>query len=238
MNKSMLPVVILAGGLATRLRPFTEKTPKSLFEINGEPFIAHQLRLLRKNNIRKVVICAGFLGEKIYDFIQDGSRFELQVTYVYDGVQLLGTGGAIKQALPHLEEAFFVLNGDSYLPCNFQAIQAVFKESQKMALMTIFQNDDLWDVSNVEFRNGILEAYDKKNRTKKMCHIDYGLGILTQQAFKYVPQNCFYDLADLYQTLLHQKQLAAYEVNRRFYEIGSFAGINEFSDYLKDSLYE
>src|SRR5262245_42642137 len=128
---NLFPVVILAGGLATRLRPLTENIPKSLIEINHEPFIAHQLRLLAKNNISKVVLCVGFLGEQIEAYVKKGAHFGLEVSYVQDGHLLLGTGGAIKKALPTLGEAFFVLYGDSYLMCDYQAIQYAFMKSKK-----------------------------------------------------------------------------------------------------------
>src|SRR3990167_2799251 len=232
MNNTLFPVVILAGGLATRLHPLTEQFPKSLISIHGEPFIVHQLRLLRKNHIQRVVICVGFLGEQIAEFVGDGSQFGLNVTYVYDGPTLLGTGGAIKHALPFLGSHFFILYGDSYLPCDFQAVQTAFIKSQQMALMTVFQNKGIWDVSNIEFQNKQILVYDKKNRTAKMHYIDYGLGVITAHAFDAVPPNTPYDLADLYQLLLNKQQLVAHEIHERFYEIGSFAGIKELEYYL------
>src|ERR1041385_7195439 len=124
----MLPVAILAGGLATRLRPVTEKIPKSLVEINGEPFLAHQLRLLASRGIRRVTLCVGYLGEMVEAFAGDGGRFGLEVTYSPDGPQLRGTGGAVAQALPLLGEDFFVLYGDSYLPCDYAAVERAFHE--------------------------------------------------------------------------------------------------------------
>src|SRR5215475_16199750 len=114
----MLPVAILAGGLATRLRPITERIPKALIEINGEPFIAHQLRLLRSRGIRRVVLCLCYLGEMVRDFVGGGQAFDLAVEYSFDGPVLLGTAGAIHRAIPLLGGAFFVLYGDSWLPCD------------------------------------------------------------------------------------------------------------------------
>ena len=153
MTNDLFPVILLAGGMATRLQPLTEKTPKALIKINGQPFISHQLRLLKKNNINRVVICTGYLGEQIRDYVGDGAHYELAVNYVDDGAQLLGTGGAIVKALPYLEKNFFVLYGDSYLLCDYEAIQHRFINSQKLVLMTVFKNDGLWDVSNIDFKN-------------------------------------------------------------------------------------
>ena len=185
----MLPVAILAGGLATRLRPLTEKIPKALVEINGEPFIAHQLRLLESKGIRRIVLCLGYCGEMVRDLVRDGSRFGLAVDYSFDGPTLRGTAGAIHQALPVLDEAFFVLYGDSYLTCDYAAVAQAFHDQGKTGLMTVFQNEGHWDSSNVEFAAGRILAYDKKNPTPRMRSIDYGLGVFHRRAFARIAPN-------------------------------------------------
>src|SRR5262245_17339167 len=213
MSTGMLPVAILAGGLATRLRPLTETIPKALIEVNGEPFIAHQLRLLRANGIERVVICSGYLGEMIQERVESGTHSGLHVEFAFDGPRLLGTAGAIKQALPALGPAFFVMYGDSYLPCDYRAVQTAFARSGKPALMTVFHNQGRWDTSNIEYVDGCLVAYDKFNPTPRMQHIDYGLGIFSHSAFSLVPDGQSYDLAVLYQELLKRGELAACEVS-------------------------
>jgi NDP-sugar pyrophosphorylase family protein len=227
----MLTAAIVAGGLATRLRPLTETIPKSLIAINGEPFVAHQLRLLRKNGFEHVVMCVGHMGEMIQDFVGDGSAFGLAVEYSWDASAPLGTGGAIRNALPYLGDEFFVMYGDSYLPCDYRAVEASFLAAHRPALMTVFYNEGQWDASNVDLREGRIVAYDKKNRTHRMRHIDYGLGVFQRSVFKGLPPvSC--DLATIYQDLLARNELAAYEVKERFYEVGSFDGIRTFSAYL------
>jgi N-acetyl-alpha-D-muramate 1-phosphate uridylyltransferase len=235
MSKGMFPVAILAGGLATRLRPLTETIPKALVDINGEPFITHQLRLLASNRIDQVIICAGYLGEMIQESVGDGSQFGLRVSFSFDGPRLCGTAGAVKKALRSLGHCFFVLYGDSYLPCNFRAIQTEFEKSGRPALMTVLLNEGRWDRSNVEFTNGHIMAYDKQNQTPRMHHIDYGLGVFHPSAFELVPEGQAYDLAKLYQDLLARGELAAYEVRERFYEIGSFEGLEDTRRYLATS---
>ena len=232
MSNAMFPVAILAGGVATRLQPLTETIPKALLDVNGEPFIAHQLRLLQVNGIERVIVCAGHLGKMIQDYVGEGVRFGLQVEFSFDGPRLLGTAGAVKRALPFLSDSFFVLYGDTYLPCDYRAIQTEFENSGRPALMTVFRNEDHWDRSNVEFTKGRIVAYDKRNRTPGMRHIDYGLGVFHQGAFSIVPPDQPYDLAALYQHLLRQGELAAYEVHQRFYEIGSLEGLEETRRYL------
>lgn len=229
----MLPVAILAGGLATRLRPLTETIPKSLIEINGEPFLWHQLRLLRENGVERVVLCVSHLGQQVRDSVGDGDAFGLHVDYSFDGAELLGTAGALKRAQPLLGASFFVLYGDSYLPIDLPAVEAAFRTSGKAALMTVYSNAGQWDSSNVEFADGRIAVYDKKLRTERMRHIDYGLGVLSDAALERVPQGRAWDLASLYQDLLRDGELAAFEAPHRFYEIGSFSGIEELSSYLR-----
>jgi NDP-sugar pyrophosphorylase family protein len=228
----MLPVAILAGGLATRLHPLTEKIPKALLPINGEPFISHQMRLLVASGIERVILCAGFLGEQIQEFVGDGSRFGLTAEFSFDGPTLRGTAGAIKQALPKLGSEFFVLYGDSYLPCDYQAVQSAFQHSGREALMTVFHNVGQWDSSNVDYSGGRIWAYDKKNPTSRMEYIDYGLGVFRDSAFAGIADNQPHDLADLFQDLLANRTLAGFEIKERFYEIGSMAGLRELSDHL------
>jgi len=227
------PIAILAGGLATRLRPVTTTIPKALIEVAGEPFLAHQLRLLRRNGFQRVVLLVGYLGEQIQAFAGDGSDFGLHVEYVFDGPVLLGTAGALRRALPVLGAEFAVIYGDSYLRCDYAAAIASFRGSGKQGLMTVYRNEGLWDTSNVEFAGGRILAYDKANRTPAMQHIDYGLGAFHGAAFDDVPEGVPYDLATVYQHLLARGALAAWESPERFYEIGSVEGIADLERFLR-----
>lgn len=227
-----LPVAILAGGLATRLRPLTEKIPKSLLEVSGQPFAVHQIELLKAHGLTRIVFCVGYMGEKVESELGDGHRWGVHLEYVFDGPNLLGTGGALHQALPYLGNAFFVLYGDSYLECDYAGIERAFAESGKQGLMTVFRNENRWDRSNVAFVNGSILRYDKCHSADDMQHIDYGLGILKASVFEAYPQDSALDLFVIYQDLLRQQQLAGYEVPHRFYEIGSFAGLKETREHL------
>jgi MurNAc alpha-1-phosphate uridylyltransferase len=232
MSRPMLPVVILAGGLATRLGPLAQSVPKCLVDVGGEPFLIHQLRQLHERGVREVLCCLGHLGEQVVDSVGDGTAFGLSVEYAFDGPRLLGTAGGIKRALPRLPEAFFVLYGDSYLECDYAEVLDTYRASGKLALMTVFANAHRWDTSNVEYADGRIVAYDKVNRTERMRHIDYGLGILDGRAFDSVPDGVPHDLAAVYQEMLGRGELAAYEATRRFYEIGSPAGFEETRRHL------
>lgn len=233
MTDTPLTAAILAGGLATRLRPIAATIPKAMLDVNGEPFLVHQLRLLRANGVGRVVLCVGHLGEQIAETIGDRA-FGIEVTYAFDGPTLLGTAGALRRALPQLPDQFLVLYGDSYLRFDYQAAWRAFRASNKRGLMTVFHNQGDWDHSNVIFDGQRILAYDKINRTPTMRYIDYGLGILDRDAFASVPEGKPYDLATLYQELLAGDELAAYEVFERYYEIGSPAGLEELRTLLAD----
>jgi len=232
MLTGLFPVAILAGGLATRSRPITEKIPKALIEVAGKPFVYRQLDYLFRQGIAKVVVCVGYLGEQIETAIGDGRAFDLTVQYSFDGPVLLGTGGALRRALPLLGERFFVLYGDSYLPCDFHAVQRAFLESGKPALMAVLRNEGRWDKSNVLMRDGRMVEYDKRFPRPEMAHIDYGLGILSAAVLETYSENRAFDLADVYHELSLAGRLAGFEVSERFYEIGSPQGLKEAEAYF------
>ena len=226
------PVVILAGGLATRLRPLTEKIPKALVEVAGRPFLEHQLELLKQNSIAEVILCLGYLGEMIEQRYGDGEALGIRIRYSFDGPILLGTGGAIKRASPLLPDAFFVLYGDSYLPIDFQAVAAAFIEAGQPALMTVYANADAWDTSNVWFEQDRIRLYSKREKLPEMRFIDYGLMVCTRQIFDDSPSDVPFNLADTLETLSRKGQLAGHEVYQRFYEIGSPSGLAELDQLL------
>ena len=225
-----LPIAILAGGLATRLLPVTSQIPKSLVDVAGHPFAEHQIELLRRNGITDIVFLVGHLGETVRDTLGDGSRWGVQLRYVFDGPFPLGTGGSLAAALPYLGERFFVLYGDSYLECDYAAVEQTFLASGKSGLMTVCRNDNRWDRSNVLFADGRIVSYNKDRQTDQMQHIDYGLGALTGGALRHDKPP--FDLASVYQRLVANQDLAAFEVPGRFYEIGSHQGLAETRAYL------
>jgi NDP-sugar pyrophosphorylase family protein len=228
-----LPVAILAGGLATRLKPITERVPKLLVEVAGEPFFSHQMRLLRGAGLTHAVLCVGHLGERIVERYGDGAKEGMRLEYSFDGPTLLGTGGALIRALPLLGEAFYVLYGDSYLPVDYRAVGERFLRSGRLGLMTVFENRGLYDTSNVWLEGGEVRAYDKKARLPQMHHIDYGLGVFRATAFEGFPRDRPVDLAEVQHALVDKGQLAAFEVSERFYEIGSPAGLSELDRLLR-----
>lgn len=229
----MPPIAILAGGLATRLRPITSSIPKSLIKVAGAPFIEHQLRLLVREGFRDIVICTGYLGDQIESFVKDGSHFGCAVRYSSDGDVPLGTGGALLMAAPLLGRRFMVIYGDSYLDTSYVRPFKTFLRSGLPALMTVYQNEGRWDASNVEFSDGMINRYDKIVKSPAMQYIDYGLGILSGDLLRVYKLGKPFDLAQLYGSLAQQRLLAGHEVRERFYEVGSLVGLAETDAYLR-----
>jgi len=229
----MPPIAVLAGGLGTRMRPLTEQLPKALLKVAGTPFVAHQLRLFAREGITDVKLLVGHCWEQIALFVGNGSRFGVEVDYVVDGPTLLGTGGAVRNALDRLGPEFLVTYCDSWLDASYAPVVEAFHASGQPALMCVFRNENRWDASNVQFENGVIRRYSKKFRLPEMLHIDWGPGMLRASAVASRPMGKPWDLAELYEELSTSGRLAGYELTRRFYEIGSFKGLAEISRLLK-----
>lgn len=232
----MLPIIILSGGLATRLRPITEKIPKSLIDINGQPFIFHQLKLLQKKGFKRVHYCLGFLGEMIEEVIIKSDFInQIDITFSYDGEKLLGTGGTVKKIINILPENFFITYGDSYLNIDYFSMQKEFFElninGPINGLMAIYKNDNNFDKSNVIFKHDTF-LYSKHNISNEMNYIDYGVSILNRSHFFEFENQEIFDLSIIYEKLSIDCRLNPYEIYNRFYEIGSLKGIDEIKNFL------
>ena len=223
-----MQMLILAGGLGTRLQPLTKQLPKCMVPAEGKPFLEHQLRLLASRGVRDIVLCLGYLGERVLEYFGDGHRFGVNLTYVWERSQLLGTAGAIRNAEAVLAPEFFVAYGDSYLLLEYRAIMKRFRESDALAMMVVYRNEDRLEPSNVVMRDGHVIAYDKTTRLPGMVHVNQGLSVLRRRSLRLIPPSIPFSQEQLYQMLIRRQQLLAYETNQRFYEIGSFRGLDEF----------
>jgi NDP-sugar pyrophosphorylase family protein len=226
-----VPVAVLAGGLATRLRPITHKVPKCLVEVAGRPFLDHQLDLLYANGIRRVVLCLGHLGEQVAAHLAAGYR-HMDICCSFDGEKLLGTGGALRRARPLLGPTCWVLYGDSYLDFDYRAVYQAFRKHGASGLMTVLRNQGRWDRSNVLFEGNRLVAYDKKRPSPQMQHIDFGAALLRTSFLEEKPQTEAWDVADLYHDMVARGLMIGYEVSQRFYEIGSPTGLADTQAFL------
>ncbi len=232
-----LQTIILAGGLGTRLGPLTKNLPKALIDISGKSFISRQLEHLHSQGIKDVIICTGFLGDLIKKEISK-IKPPLNIEIRNDGNKLKGTGGAIKSCLDILDDHFFVTWGDTHLPICLEETERDFLEQNKPCLMTLLKNLNQWDASNVIYKSGLVEEYNKKDASTEMEYIDYGISVFSKKIFEEESLPDIFDLGDLVSQLAGRREIAGKEVKKRFYEIGSPEGLKETQDYflMLDSL--
>ena len=221
-------MVILAGGLGTRLRPRTSEVPKALIPIGGKPFLHHQIDLLKRRGIRDIVLCVGHLGDRVKDYFGDGRWLGVRIKYSEEESQLLGTAGAIKNAEPLLSDEFFLMYGDSYLMIDYREVMRYFRRFDRLGLMVVWRNVDRFERSNVMVEGNLVTAYNKDQKSPDMVYINYGLSVLRKEALAFIPAGRPFSQEDFYQILIDQGELLTFEVEQRFYEIGSPKGLEEF----------
>lgn len=230
----MYPVAVLAGGLGTRMAKRTgPRLPKALLEVAGRPFIDFKLTQLAAEGATRVVMLLGHGAQAIAEHVGNGSAYGLDIEIIPDGEQLLGTGGAVRRAVPRLGETFWVTYGDTYLSVPMAEVEDAFRRSGRRGLMTVLANRDAWDASNVSLRDGLVAEYQKGAPPETFEYIDYGMSILSDGAFAPFPAGTTLDLGQVLQSLIAASDLAAFEVGERFYEIGSEAGYQETEAHLR-----
>ncbi len=227
-----MQVAILAGGKATRLGDLARTQPKSMIEAGGRPFLEHQLEFLRDAGVGHVVLCIGHLGEQIEGYFGNGERYGVAIEYSVETVPM-GTAGALRHARSLLHDVFFTMYGDSFLSVDFAKIANHFESSSKLALMTVHRNHDRYDGSNTVVEENLVKRYSKKEKTRGMVHIDYGVNLFRKEVLDLIPANEFHSLEDLFPRLIDSGQLLAYEIAERFYEIGSTQGLEEFRHFVE-----
>lgn len=228
-----MQLVILCGGLATRLRPVTEKIPKSMIMFKGKPFLLHQLELVKKHNIHDVVLCVGYLADQIKDYFKTGKEIGMDIKYSEEK-EPLGTAGALKNAKLLLDKEFLVMNGDSYLMLDYTKIIQCFKKSNKLALMVIYKNYNNYEKSNVSINNDLVTSYNRMIQTPDMIYVDAGLYLFKREVLKLIPNNINIMLDDTFAKLIEQRELLAFETSQRFYEVGSVKGLKEFEKLIEE----
>ena len=224
----------MAGGLATRLRPLTKDIPKSLITIEGKPFLQHQIELLNHSGIKEIVLCVGYMGKKIEDYFGNGNRFGVKIKYSYEKEKLLGTGGALKLAEPHLKEKFFLIWGDSYVRLNYKEMyDSHLKNSGDFDItIAIFYNIGNYDKSNIMYEKGKIKKYEK-NSKDKMKYIDAGIMVMNKKLLKRIPSRNVFQIEDLFSGLAKEGKMKPFLIKKRYYEIGSLKGLSQFTKFVK-----
>jgi len=232
-----MQVVILAGGLASRMRPETNETPKSLLTVAGRPFVDWQLERLEASGARSVVMCVGYLGEEIETHVGRGVDRTFSVGYSYDGQELGGTGGALRRALARLESEFVVTYGDSYLPFDYAAPLADLRaHPEALGTMSVYRNAGAFGPSNVALDGDFVAKYEKGSSDAALDCIDYGAIALRRSVLEGIEDGAVWGLEALWRTLARKRQLRAFVVPERFYEIGSLEGRRDLEQYLQSEL--
>ncbi|HEY0465507.1 MAG TPA: sugar phosphate nucleotidyltransferase [Polyangiaceae bacterium] len=230
-----MQVVILAGGLGTRLGARTRDLPKALLPIAGRPFLAWLLEALARCGYRKLVLCIGHHGEQIMDYLGEGQAFGLEVSYSKDGERLLGTGGALRQAVSRglLADSFLVTYGDSYLPFDYGApLRDLDAHPEALGTMSVFENHGAWDASNCAIGRGLVLRYEKGVQDRTLSHIDYGAIALRRSVIAEQSTEHAFGLDLIQHQLAKAGQLRAFEATERFYEVGSELGIADLEQKL------
>jgi NDP-sugar pyrophosphorylase family protein len=229
-----LQAAILAGGLATRMRPRTITTPKSMLEVAGRPFVDWQLERLRAQGFDRVVLCIAHLGEQIEAHVGDGARYGLHVSYSREGATLLGTGGALRAALPLLDPEFLVTYGDSWLPFDYAApVRELRSHDDCDGVMSVFKNEGKWDASNVVTDGTWVVAYEKGTKDPRFDHIDYGAIALRRSVVEALPEGVAFGLDRVQHELAARRRLRAHVARERFFEIGSPEGLETLDRRLR-----
>lgn len=223
--------VVLAGGLATRMRPRTDALPKLLLPVAGRPFAAWLLERLAQSGYDEVVLCIGHLGDRVRQVVGDGASFGIPVRYSEEGASLLGTAGALRRALPLLEPTFLVTYGDSYLPFDYSTPLADLRaHPEALGTMAVHHNRDRWERSNAAVDGDLVIRYQKGG--DGLDHIDYGATALRRDVIAELPEQTVIGLDELQARLSRERRLRALRVAERFYEIGSEAGLAELEALL------
>tara|TARA_Y100000591_G_scaffold96521_1_gene81774 strand:- start:547 stop:1248 length:702 start_codon:yes stop_codon:yes gene_type:complete len=225
--------IILSGGKGSRVRKITKNIPKCLIEFNGNPFLFYQLKYLKKNKIKNVILSVGYKSNLVKEYVKRKINF-INVKVVSDGKYLLGTGGAIKKSIKFLDKYFYVIYGDSFINFNLKN----FKRNSGYSTMAIYKNNNKYDLSNVERKDNGFIIYDKLNKKKKYRYIDYGVSYLDKKIFKNYKKNKRFDLSVLLQQISKNFKLKGIVAKKRFFEIGSYNGIKKFRNYIKNEFYK
>ena len=224
-----MQMVILCGGLATRLGDLAKEIPKSMIDIDGIPFLEYQIENLKQNSIKDIVLCVGHLSEKIEEYFSNGSEFGVNIKYSQDGDKQLGPIGAVKNAEDMLDDLFFIMYGDTYLSVDFSRVYSFFMQKNKQGLMVIYKNHDKYDKSNISANSKMVTGYGEKDA----IYIDYGTSLLRKESLDSVPRNEMCSTGEFFSNLIKKNELLAFETKVRFYHIGNPEALEEFRNFIR-----
>lgn len=229
-----MQIVIMAGGMGTRLRPLTYEIPKPMVVVGGKPYLYYQLKYLQKFGYTDVLILIGYLGHYIQDYFKDGDDLGLNISYSIEN-EPLGTGGALKGAQSLLQEVFMLIYGDSFLPIDLKNLENSFNYSSMAGMVVVYDNRENTDVTSniaVDAQDTILK-YKKNSNDHDLNYVDAGISIFNKNVCDLIPDKKKKSLEEeIFPSLVEQRKLFAYITNQRFYDIGNIQRLSVFENYI------
>jgi NDP-sugar pyrophosphorylase family protein len=201
---------------------------KAMVLVDGKPFLEYEIEVLKRGSVNDFVICVGYRRELIRDYFGNGQRWRVDIKYSDDGDKLLGTAGSLKNAANLLSDRFFITYGDAYPILDLKSAEKSFLESGKLALMVVYRNSNQYGRSNTVVNNGLVTFYSKTEHSPGMTYVEFGVTMMQKKVLELIPNEYPVDLEVLYRRIISMKQMAAFEVGQRIYDIGSPEGLAEF----------
>jgi D-glycero-D-manno-heptose 1,7-bisphosphate phosphatase len=232
-NKAVTQAVILAGGLGTRLKPFTDTNPKPMFPIGGIPFIDYLVRQLRAFGMEEALVLLGYLPEKISGYLGNGARYGLRVRYDATPTEY-DTGARLLHAAPLLAERFLLLYCDNYCPVRYPRLLADFMENSAAVQFSAYRNRDGYTKSNLRIaENGLVEAYDKTRAAPGLNGVDIGYALVDKTVLSLLTEESGNFEAQVYPQLAARGMLFATVTEHRYYSVGSYGRIRLTEEFFR-----
>ena len=224
-DRKVKQAVILAGGLGTRLKPFTDCAPKPMFPIQGVPFIEYLLKQIKRFGINEVLILLGYMPEAIMDYLGDGEKYGIDIKYSVTSADN-ETALRLKLAERELHEVFLLMYCDNYCPIDFDRLCREYCQNDAMIQISAYSNTDGYSRSNLKIAsNGRIEVYDKKRLDSDLQGVDIGYSIVNRKTVELLGKKNVNFEAEVFPLLVKEKKLYATVTDHRYYSIGSYERI-------------
>lgn len=212
--------VLLVGGRGTRLKPLTDKTPKALLDVQGRTILEYLFDLLKKYGIRDVVLCTGYLKDKIREHFADGSRMGMNITYVEED-EPLGTAGPLKLAKKYLNESFIVSNGDELKDINIPRMFRLHKRKNALATIALTTVDDPSHYGVARLDGSRIVEFVEKPSNPPSNLINAGFYILEPEVIDMIPDGFSMLEKDVFPKLAKLGRLRGFPFAGQWFDIGN-----------------
>lgn len=224
-NELIKQAVILAGGLGTRMQPFTDEAPKPMYPFQGRPFIQYLVEQVKSFGINRILVLLGYLPEKIMDYLKDGSKYGVNISYDITPVEY-NTGDRLLHAKDMIDSQFLLMYCDNYCPINFIKLSREYMDNKALIQLSVYENKDNYTKSNLLVEDGMVKSYDKARKTPNLQGVDIGYAVINKTVFQYITERDANFEAIVYPELVRQGKLFATVTKHRYYSVGSWERIN------------